>query len=103
MVAATCAENGLRRRKVEDGSARELASGRGVNHRATVWTQLFKYNDTQMEKLSIVAGMAPLCPSLDAAQTNSALHMQVFKMPLDTKRTKLFEKHTPVNLCKIAC
>ena len=61
-----------------------------MNHRAQVWTRLFKYNDTQMGMLSIIAGMAPWYPSLDAAQTNSALHLQVFKMPLDTKRTKLF-------------
>ncbi|KAF7054183.1 hypothetical protein CFC21_061907 [Triticum aestivum] len=52
---------------------------------------LSRYNDTQMGKIEHCCRNGTILPkSMDAAQSKSAFQMQVFKMPPDTNRTKLF-------------
>lgn len=56
---------------------------------------LSRYNDTNMGKIEHCCRNGTILPkSMDEAQSKSAFQMQVFKMPPDTNRTKLFP---PVN------
>lgn len=52
---------------------------------------LSRYNDTQMGRIDHCCRNGTILPkSMDASQSKSAFQIQVFKMPPDTNRTKLF-------------